>query len=189
MQSGYTVVIALGKPFSPVDHRDQHILGTAGLELVHHPQPELRPLGLLDPQPQHLLVAVAGDPDGQVHRLVAHQALVADLHPQRVEVHDRVDWLQGAVLPRRDVLEHRVGDGRDKRCGHPDAVQFLNVRLDVARAHPARVHGDDLLVETGKTALVLADQHRVESALTVPGNVQHDALAAGVDRLRDVPLR
>ena len=69
------------------------------------------PLGMLDSQSQHLLVAVAaGDHDGQVHHLVTHYALVADLHPQRVEVHDRVDHLQWAVLPCRDVLEHGVGD-------------------------------------------------------------------------------
>ena len=40
-----------------------------------------------------------------------------------------------------------------------------------------------LLVESGETTLVLADQHRIESALAVPGNVQHDPLAAHVDRL------
>ena len=57
------------------------------------------------------------------------------------------------------------------------------MRLDVPGAQTTRVHRDDLLVKTRESPLVLADQHRVESALTVPRYVQHDPLAAGVDRL------
>ena len=41
--------------------------------------------------------------NGQVHRLVANQAFVADLHPHRVEVHDRVDLLERARLPLADL--------------------------------------------------------------------------------------
>ena len=35
---------------------------------------------------------------------------------------------------------------------------------DLARAHAAGVHRDDLLVEAGKAALVLGDQLRIEAA-------------------------
>ena len=38
-------------------------------------------LGLLDLQPQDLLVAFRGDRQGEVDRLVPHPALVADLDP------------------------------------------------------------------------------------------------------------
>jgi len=68
------------------------------------------------------------------------------------------------------------------------SVQLLDMRLDVPRAHPAHVHRDDLLVKTRKTPLVFADQHQVESALAVPGDVQHDPLAARVDRLGAGPV-
>lgn len=140
------VAFPVGAGLEPVRLRDQQVLGAAGHELVHRPQPELRPRSARPTAP-YLHAAVAGGPDGQVHRLVAHQALVADLHPQHVEVHERVDGLQGAVLPRRDLLDHRVGDRdhRDQRRRHPDAVQILDVRLDFARAHPANVHGDYLV--------------------------------------------
>ena len=75
----------LGKAFEPVDDRDQDVVDAAGFELVHHLQPELGALSLLDPQPQHLLLAFAVEGEGDIDCFVAHQALVADLDPQRVE--------------------------------------------------------------------------------------------------------
>jgi hypothetical protein len=34
---------------------------------------------------------------------------------------------------------------------------------NLARAHPARVHRDDLVIEAGKPALVLGDELRIEA--------------------------
>jgi hypothetical protein len=39
----------LGKALQAIHHRNQHVLDATGSELIHHPQPELRPLALLDP--------------------------------------------------------------------------------------------------------------------------------------------
>ena len=91
---GNTAVMASGKPFQAIDDGDQDVLGAAVLDLVHHPQPELGALGLLDPKAQHFLVAGGAHADRQVHGLVLDQPLVADLDPQRIEEHDRVAWLQ-----------------------------------------------------------------------------------------------
>jgi hypothetical protein len=38
-----------GFALQPVDHGDQDVLGAAMLQLIHHPQPELGALVLLDP--------------------------------------------------------------------------------------------------------------------------------------------
>ena len=54
------------------------------LDLRHHPQPELGPLGLLDPDAQHLLVPGSAYADGQVHRLVLDRPFVTDLDAQEV---------------------------------------------------------------------------------------------------------
>ncbi len=105
----------LGKPLQAVHHGNQDVLGAAVLELIHHLEPELRPLGLLHPKPQDVLLARAGDADGQIHRLVANQAFVADLHPKRVEVNHRVQRLQRPVLPGSNLLEHRIRDRRNQR--------------------------------------------------------------------------
>ena len=47
----------LGEALKSVDHRDQDVLSPAVAQFGHHPQPEFRAFGLLDPQPQDLLVA------------------------------------------------------------------------------------------------------------------------------------
>src|SRR5690606_1072552 len=56
---------------------------------------------------------------------------------------------------------------------------------DLPRAHSARVHRDNLVVEAGEPALVLGDQLGIEAALAVARNVdldlagvRHHALAA-----------
>jgi len=137
--SGKTVPIASGKPpafaracLEPVDDCDQDVVDAAGLELVHHLQPELGALGLLDPQPEHLLLAFAVKGEGDIDRFVAHQALVADLDPQRVEEDDRIDRVERPVLPFPNLLEHGVGDPADQIGGDLDPVDFLQVSLDLA---------------------------------------------------------
>ena len=56
-----------------------------GLELVHHPQPELGALGVLDSNAEDLLAAVDVDPDGKGGGLVPHHAVGADLAVDRAE--------------------------------------------------------------------------------------------------------
>lgn len=45
---------------------------------------------------------------------------------------------------------------------------------DLARAHAAGVHRDDLVVEAGKPALTLHDQLRIEARLPVPRHLQFE---------------
>jgi hypothetical protein len=71
----------LGKALEPVDHRDQDVLDAAVAQLAHHPQPELRSFGLLDPQTEDFLMARTTYADGEVHRPIADQTFVADLDP------------------------------------------------------------------------------------------------------------
>ena len=70
----------VGEALQAIDHGDQDVLNTAVLQLVHDPQPELRPFRLLDPEAEDLLAAVGTDAEGDVDRLVADGALVAHLH-------------------------------------------------------------------------------------------------------------
>jgi hypothetical protein len=48
---------------------------------------------------------------------------------------------------------------------------------NLARAHPARVHRDDLVIEAGKPALVLGDELRIEARLPVPRHLQLEPAA------------
>jgi len=47
-------------------------------------------------------------------RLIAHHAFVADLDPDRIEENQRIGWVQRALLPACDFLQHGVGDRADQ---------------------------------------------------------------------------
>ena len=106
----------LGNALQPVDARDQDVLDPAVGEFGHDRQPELRPLVLGDPEPEHLALAVAGDAEGQVHGLVLDgpAVLVADLHPQSIKDHNGTGGVQGAGAPFLDLVEHGVGHSADE---------------------------------------------------------------------------
>ena len=157
-------------------------------QLVHDPQPELGALGLLDPEAEHLLGAVGADAERDVDGLVAHRALVADLDPQRVEEDQRVERLERPVLPLGDLVEHGVGHRADQVGRDLDAVELAQVALDLAGAHAAGVHGDDLVVEAGEAALVLGDELRVEGRQPVARDLQLELAGAGQHRLRAVAV-
>jgi hypothetical protein len=160
-------------------------------EFVHHAQPELGALGLLDPEPEHFLGAVEADAERDVDRLVAHRALIPDLHAQRVQEHQRVEALERAVLPLGDLVEHGVGhradqvgraEGNARRAVDLEAVELAQMALDLARAHSPGVHRDDLLVEARKAALVLRDQLRIETRQPLARHLQIKRAAAGQPR-------
>lgn len=175
-----------GQPLQPVNDRDQDVLATAGLEFVEHLEPELRALGLLDPQPEHVALAVRLDAQGQVHSLVAHHAITADLYAQCVEEDHRIHRLKRSVLPAQGLGHHLVGDRADEIGRNLGAVGLGQKRLDLAHAHATRVHRDDALVKAGETALVFGNQDRLEATVAVPRQfnperavIRDDGLAAG----------
>jgi hypothetical protein len=69
---------------------------------------------LLDPKTKDVLLAVGIERQRNVDGLVPDQALIADLDPQRVEEHHRIDGIERPVLPFPDLVEDRVGDPADE---------------------------------------------------------------------------
>lgn len=61
----------VGQALQVVDHGNQDVLAPSGLAFIEDLEPELRPLGLLDPQAQHVALAVGLHAQRQIHRLVA----------------------------------------------------------------------------------------------------------------------
>jgi hypothetical protein len=56
----------LGESLQAVDAADQDVLHAALLELGEDLHPELRALGLLKPHPEHVALALDGDPEREV---------------------------------------------------------------------------------------------------------------------------
>lgn len=100
--SGKAAQIAPGKPLRPSTTAGQDVGQRAVPEVVHDLEPECSPFGLLDPKPEHRLVARGVERQGDVDRLVPDEPLVTNLHPQRVEKHDRAAGVQRPGLPLLD---------------------------------------------------------------------------------------
>ena len=52
------------------------------------------------------------------------------------------------------------------------SVRPQQMALNLTHAHAARVHADDVVIEAGQPALILADQLRLEARLAIARNVQ-----------------
>src|SRR5204862_7422916 len=115
---------------------------------------------------------------------VTNRALVADLQDDRVEPDDKVELLERPRLPLLDVIEDRVGDAADRVAADLDTVELLQVLRDLPRAHPARVHRDDLVVETREPALMLRHDLRLERPLPITGQLDLDRPVVSEQLLR-----
>jgi hypothetical protein len=62
-----------------------------------------------------------GDADGEIAGAVTNRAVLAQPDLQRVELDDRVHRLQRPRAPGGDVVEHGVGDPRDRVATDPRA--------------------------------------------------------------------
>ena len=88
--SGNTAPIASGKPLRPSTTAIRMSLTPRVFRSFITLSQNFGALGLLDPQAQHVLLALGVQRQGDVDGLVLDQAFVADLHPQRVEKDDRI---------------------------------------------------------------------------------------------------
>jgi len=109
----------------------------------------------------------AAHAESDVHRLVADQPFDPDLEPQGIEENQGIDCFQRAGVPGCDLLQHRVGDCADQIRRDLDTVEIAERADDLARAHTAGVHRDDLVVEPREAALILGDQLRIKLGLAV----------------------
>ncbi|MGY4311252.1 hypothetical protein ACVWW1_000555 [Bradyrhizobium sp. JR3.5] len=104
----------LWKALEAVDHGNQDVVDATQLELVDDLEPVLGPFGLLDPEPEHILLAVRIELQGHIDGLVLHQALIADFDAQRVKESYRIDRFQRPALPLSHLIEDGIGDPADE---------------------------------------------------------------------------
>ena len=110
-------------------------------------------------------------------------SVAATPDPQRVDVDDRVDLLEGAGLPGRDLLEHRVSDLTDRVVAQLGAQRPLQMGLDVADRHPARVERDAHVIEATEAALPLGTSRGSKVLLRSRGTARPSDPTSS-DRLR-----
>ena len=155
--SGQMARIDSGRPPITVAAHDQRVGQAAVAQLGQHRGPLLGALAAGGAQPQVPHVAFAGEihADRHVHGPVGYLG-VKGLDHDGVEPSTGQTASSGAVLPRRHVGHHRVGDLRDRLPAHADAVDLGQVRPDLAGREPFRVQRDHVARQALETAAVLA---------------------------------
>ena len=96
------------KSLQAINNGDQGVGDAPVTQLVRHAHPELRALGLLDPDPKDFLATIGSDPVGQVHYLAAYRSLIAHLGPNGVKKDERVQRLRRPTLPTTHFLEDAI---------------------------------------------------------------------------------
>ncbi len=154
-------------------------------------EPELGTFSGGEPHTENVLGAIRLYAHGKVNALVCHHALVADFDHESVEINHQVHRLKGAHLPGANLVDHGFRDVTDKLRTDVDAVGFLDVGLNVPRAHAPGVHGQNLLVETLNATLVLLNEAGLEAAFPVARDNGFDLAqfpAEGFDAMAIAPI-
>src|SRR5215470_11338712 len=104
----------------------------------------------------------------------AHQPVVADLDPQRVEKDYRIKRVERPVLPFPDLIEYCIGNPADQIGRDLDAIELVQMRLDLANRKPAGIEADDPVVKALDPGLAFGNNLRLEAAVTVAWHGQID---------------
>ena len=83
----------------------------------------------------------------------------------------RVKWTR---LPKVSVMTLI----KVRRSFHP--IDFKQMALDLTHAHPARIHRNDPIIETGKPPPVARDQLWIERSRPITGDVSSRTRPASV---------
>src|SRR5215213_376635 len=167
---GNTAVIASGKPLRPSTTAISTSSTPRFLISFMTRSQNLAPSFCSSQSPRISLLPSARTPSA----MWTDQPFIADLDPQRVKEDQRIDRFQRARLPGGDLIEHRVGDGADQIGRDVDAVEIAQMADNLAGAHAAGVHRDDLVVEPREAALIFGDQLRIETGLAIARHRQLD---------------
>jgi len=141
----------LRKVLQAVDDGDEDGAGAAVPEFVHHFEPEVGTLGILD-RPSASLIPSAATPARYTALLTSPSSRIPGssprtrLDPERFEEHSADGSPRASGSAIRYRLSGRVGDGRDQ-IGE---TRSRETRPDGPTFHAARVHRLDLVVEAGK---------------------------------------
>lgn len=82
-----------------------------------------------------------------------------------------VDGIQRPLLPFTDHAQNLVGEAADGAVQNADAVDVLNMGLDIAGGHALGVHGQNLLLNVLANAGLILFQHLgLKLTLSVSGN-------------------
>jgi len=158
----------------PIHSKNQHIVYAPVFELIEHAEPVLGGFALAKPDAEALLSSFQVDADHQVGGHVLDPAVHPELEEQRIHEHNGVNRLQRPVLTFLGLVDNGIGDAADRFGRDVVVVDFLDVVLDIAGAHPLGIHGKDEFLEAAYVLVALLDDCRRKFGFSVPGHIDDD---------------
>ncbi len=122
---------------------------------------------MLNPQAENVATPIRENRQRQIDGLAAHDRLIANLHAERIEEHDRIQRLEQAALPGGDLRHDRIGDRADQIRHTSTAYISCQERLNLSHRQAPGVEPDDLVVEPREAPLVFPDELRLEGAFPI----------------------
>jgi hypothetical protein len=151
---------------------------------VSTPAQYLAPSPPCRPQAHDVAYLLDGDADHHVDGPVGDLAVAEDhVHEQH-----RVHAVQRPVLPVGYLGQDRVGDPPDRVLGDTGPVHVGDVRRDLPVGETLGRQRQHQRLDPLQAALALADNHRLEAGITVPGHLDVDRADLGDHRLGPLPV-
>ncbi|GAB3852785.1 hypothetical protein GCM10027610_081660 [Dactylosporangium cerinum] len=178
----------LRQALQPVADQHEHVGDAAVLQFGEHVQPVFGAFtAVAGPHAQDVAVAVDGDGQGQVDRSV-RDLTVPDLDVHSIDEHDRVDRVEGPVLPFGHPVDHLVGDRGDGLLGHLGAIHLRQVSGDLTVGQAAGRQRQDQIVDPGQPPLSFPHDLRLERAGHIARHPHLDRPDIGQHGLGPVPV-
>ena len=94
-----------------INKGDENFFHSSVFQLCDNLKPELGPFIFGSQHSINFFDAFQIDCDGEVDNLVGDPAVVVHLDPDRIKIDDRIDLVQGSVLPKRYLFAVLLPDG------------------------------------------------------------------------------
>mgnify|MGYP006900618202 CR=1 FL=1 len=118
------------------DH--ENVLYAAVFQLIEHAQPEFCALVLADRDAQNFLPAFLVDAEDHIRRRFADPIVLPHVEHHGVNVCDGIYRAQRPLLPRLDLRQQPVRNGRDHPFADLKPVDVLDLLRNLRYAHPLR---------------------------------------------------
>jgi hypothetical protein len=173
----------LGQALEPVADHEEHVPDAPVAQVGEHAHPELGALPAgASPQAEDVFLPGQGDADGGVDGPVGDLP-VPDLHHDGVDEDRRIDLIERPAAPGLHLLDHLVGDPRDRLLAHRRAVDLGEVRADLPGGQALGIQRQHDLIDPGQPPLPLLDDLRLERAMPVARHLDR-YLPAGLGQHR-----
>lgn len=168
---------------------NENVLYSTISEAVEDTGPELGALILTAPHAEDVLSPLHVDADGDVDCFLDDLPLASNMVMDGIQKDYGVETFQRPLLPFLCNRQNLVRDSAGGRIRNVNAIDIVDVALNVAGRHSLGVHGENLLLDIlADAGLVLLNKLGLKFPLAVTGDRNLNVAEAGAKILLAIPI-